>query len=753
MPSVLTRPPASARVAMGALALGAAVAVLALGGRTGAGGGHAVVPFLVSIAREGSVAAAWWVGALGLGLGLVRLVVGPSVASITGAARAGGAGAAPRERTDLDELALALWLGAALLLAAMSVAGSLGAFAAIGPVVAWAPAALGAGLAFRFLREAPVAVDATALPVWSLAAVGGIVGLAALAAASAPGWLWSSEFGGYDALSYHLELPKRWILEGRATGPVEGSVYSALPSFVEIAFAQLMLMRGDIHEGAVACQWWAFGAWLAAAFATARLVRATVQASTVAGAVAFLAFLATPWTIVVGTLAYNDIVPVGLLAAGWLLLRRAPGPRLDARSAAALALVAAVAVGAKPTAALFTVLPLVAIALVERGSRVLRQAPLAAIVGVAVLAPWLVRNAVAYGNPLWPFAHGLLGDGPWSAEQFAIFANAHGPTGGVAKRLALVAREWLAHGVGPAPAKGEPWFPQWGLLPVAGLVGLGLAARGGDGARHARAALAAIAVALLGWLLATHLKSRFLLPTAVPLALGAGLLATRGNSARRATGAIAVSTAALLLPVALYLREPVRDRALEAPAALVGGVPLMTGDVIAAMLAAETDEARRREILAASSTPVAVNHLLPDGAHLVGVGFATPFYLRRPIATATVFDRGPFERVAEAAPGEPQAWGRALRGLGFTHALVDPTMLGRWSESGWLAPALADGGWLAPFVEANRLLMRTSDGKLIVELVGDGEGAGDGVRDGADLGADLGAGAGAIAPPVEPGAR
>ena len=97
-----------------------------------------------------------------------------------------------------------------------------------------------------------------------------------------------------------------------------------------------MLMRGDIHEGAVACQWWAFGAWLAAAFATARLVRATVQASTVAGAVAFLAFLATPWTIVVGTLAYNDIVPVGLLAAGWLLLRRAPGPRLDARSAAAL---------------------------------------------------------------------------------------------------------------------------------------------------------------------------------------------------------------------------------------------------------------------------------------------------------------------------------------------------------------------------------------------------------------------------------
>ncbi|MFM1822045.1 MAG: hypothetical protein RI967_311, partial [Planctomycetota bacterium] len=95
----------------------------------------------------------------------------------------------------------------------------------------------------------------------------------------------------------------------------------------------------------------------------------------------------------------------------------------------------------------------------------------------------------------------------------------------------------------------------------------------------------------------------------------------------------------------------------------------------------------------------------------------------RPIATATVFDRGPFEEAAEAAPGEPRAWGAALRARGFTHALVDPTMLGRWSASGWLAPALTDGSWLAPFVAANRLLMRTSDGKLVIELTGAGAGA------------------------------
>jgi hypothetical protein len=712
------------RLAALAATAGAAAGLLWLGGRTGDGGGHAIGPFLRTLALEGGTALAWWLGALGLGLGLMRAVVGPSVSTIAGAARIDALAspthrAGPRERTDLDELAIALWLGASALLAAVALAGTLGLFAATGPVAAWAPVALGAGLAVRFLREAPIAGDgAPAIPAWSLAGVGAIAALAALAASSAPGWLWSSEFGGYDALGYHLELPKRWLVDRTGFGPVEGNLYSALPSFVEGAFAQLMLMRGDIHEGAVACQWWALGALAATVLATARLARSVGGAT--AGAVAALALLATPWMLVVGTLAYNDVVPAGLLAAGWLLLRRTGGPRLDGRAAAALALLAAAAVGAKPTAALFTVGPLVAIAVVERGSRVLRQAPLAAVVGTAVLAPWLVRNGLAYGNPLWPFAHGLLGDGPWSPGQFKVFAAAHGPAGGPGERLALVWREWIAHGFGPAPAPGEPWFPQWGALPAAGLAGLAIAARRGDSGRAARAALAAIAVALAGWLLATHLKSRFLLPTAVPLALGAGLLATAGPLARHPRPVIAAWSLALLLPCALFLREPVRGEALGAPAALVGGVPLMTGDAVAAMLAAASDDDARRAILGAASTPVVVNHLLPPDARLVGVGFATPFYLRRPIATATVFDRGPFERVAEAAPDDARSWGASLRAQGFTHALVDPTMLERWAASGWLAPVLADGGWLAPFVESNRLRLRTSDGKLVVELLPSG---------------------------------
>ena len=45
------------------------------------------------------------------------------------------------------------------------------------------------------------------------------------AACSAPGWLWGTEFGGFDALSYHLQLPKEWLAAGHVA-PLEHNVYS-----------------------------------------------------------------------------------------------------------------------------------------------------------------------------------------------------------------------------------------------------------------------------------------------------------------------------------------------------------------------------------------------------------------------------------------------------------------------------------------------------------------------------------------------
>ena len=182
---------------------------------------------------------------------------------------------------------------------------------------------------------------------------------------------------------------------GQAVGPVEGNVYSALPSFVEAAFMQLMLMRARIVEGAFACQFWALFAAVATAASVARLARCVVGGES--APVAFLLVLSLPWLLVTGTLAYNDVVPCLFLAAAWgfIASTKRDGRTLDARGAAFLALLAAAAVGAKPTAFLFVALPLLAIVVMQHGVRTLRFAPLVVAVALAVLSRWLVRNQLA----------------------------------------------------------------------------------------------------------------------------------------------------------------------------------------------------------------------------------------------------------------------------------------------------------------------------------------------------------------------
>ena len=692
---------------------GFAASVLFLSGQSGADGASALGGVVRVATREGLLAALWWAAATGIGLWALRLL------------RPTASG--PDARTSLDDLAVAIALGAAALLSAESLLGSLGALNSLGGVVAWGSLGVGAFALGRALREEPVdfggesdaegRADRAGLAL--AFGVGALSGLLAVAASTSPGWLWSSEFGGYDALSYHLTLPKHWLETGSAVGPVAGNTYAYLPGFVEAAFLHLMALRGDAIQGAFACQWWAALGALATAFVVGRLARAcfALDAVVVAALV-----LSVPWISVVGTLAYNDIAPCLFLAGAWLLLVRATGDRrtLDARTSIALAVIAAAAFGAKPTALLFVLLPLLALTLAASGLRALRHAPLVVGVALAVLAPWLVRNAVTTGDPFFPFLTGIFGRGDWSEAQVAVFASAHRPDAAWSARPLLVWSEWIAHGFGAAPAPGEPWFPQWSVLPALGVLGLSIAALR---IRAARLALVAIAIMLAGWLVATHCKSRFLLPTAVPLALGAALALAGGarwlfaGSASRTRGATRLAAAvALLAPFAVYLREPVKgDEVLRAPAALVDSMPLMTGEAIAQAIATAAPDARAG-LLSQATTPFAINHLVPDEARVIAIGFATPFYIRRPIDTTMVWERGALDEIAEQIPTDPARWGAELSARGFTHALIDPAMLERWSASGWLNPALASGAWLEPFVRANTPILRTVDGKILVGI-------------------------------------
>ncbi|MCA9284980.1 MAG: hypothetical protein KDA22_07195 [Phycisphaerales bacterium] len=688
---------------LAAVGLGIGCFMLAAGW-TGPGMDSSLVPALIALIQGGSLAALWLAMALGLGCAVQRFL-------LPGAC----------ERWSVR------WaLGIACALVLDNVLGSLGVLSVLGGAVGWATIAGGALL---LLRERPHAMPGIGEGPfeprdWSRAwrrnrswAAAPAVAVLLLAACSPPGWLWSTEFGGYDALSYHLQLPREWLVLGRVE-PLEHNVYSFLPSFVESAYLHLMVLRGRAQETAVACQLQHAGltliaAWLAGAVAR-RWWTEGEDDGLVAASAATVAVLATGWTIVVGSLAYNEMAVAVLLGGALVLLREdRDGP---ARQGIALGAVVGAACGAKLTAVGFVALPLAAASLALDPGRSLRLAGWVCGAAMATLAPWLLRNAFAVGNPVFPFLTSLLGAGTWTAEQAQVFAHAHAPNGSWGHRLVRLWNQFLRFGVGANPDPGEPWRPLWGLLPWLGtLTAVVSVRRAPAGTRRSIAALLAMVLLQIAfWLGATHLQSRFLVPAVIPLAalfgLGMARIQPREDHRRFADGAaVLVILGWSMGPLFIY-----RDERGGAPSAAIGHEDAFDGS-LEAIAIEHAAPSERTGIVAAASPAFVMNHLLPADARVLLVGDATPWRYRGAFAYQTVWDRGPLSAAVRAAPDDPSSWIAALRNAGFTHLAVETAMLDRWRQSGWLDPVLTPER-LRALVDRTTIVHRSPTGRLVLAL-------------------------------------
>lgn len=717
-----------------AVSLTAAVALALMLGGLDAGVRAASV-----LVKGAPIAIAWMVMAFGFGCPLRRLL-DPSRRTDAAARRPWGA-------------AIQLTLGVAAALWLDVVLGSLGVLTI--PAVAWGMIIVGVVMALLSLRFTPApTTPVDRLVIAALPAVAVLF----LASASTPGWLWSTEFGGYDALSYHLELPKQWLHDG-GIGAAAHNVYGHLPSFFEGAFLHLMALGGDAHGAAPACQMlhalialaagWATGcaaaAWGVAGREARRVARrqesissADDAAAGVAAALGAALVLVTPWIVVVGSLAYSELVTVLMLGAGLALLGSqldservgdslddaGAGRSLTIRGGVALGLLAGAACGAKLTAAGFVAIPLALTALLcwKRSRTPLRPFILASAAGAVtffiVLAPWLLRNAITTGNPLFPFATSTFGLGAWTSEQAAIFAQGHTSDLSIVGRGPKLWDQWLRFGFGPAPTTGDAWAPQWGVLPWGGIVAIALlltlrpapGRAGDDGSRAGSAVGAMLALVLLAqlgfWLLFTHLQSRFLIPTVVPLAIACSIAI--GIRARRSVGIALLLLS--LLPVIVFLRE--RD---GAPLAALDAAEIFTGEFIEQAMPRLTSE-EQHALRSGAPTAWWLNHAL-DGAQVLLLGDARPFWYRGTPATfvwQTTWDRGPFS-AALAASDDPHQWSSMLLDAGFTHVLVEPDMLDRWERSRWNDPLLTAAAALRLAEPPNRVLA-SSPGGVLIEL-------------------------------------
>lgn len=607
-------------------------------------------------ATAGALAGAYVAGAWGLGAAGLRWMA---------------------DRTAAAWLAPAVGLG--LMLSLSHAMGVLGVFELFGPggrrVVAGLPIGVGLVLLAMELMGRRENGGASVHPA-ALALVPGVV-LLVVAAASPPGWLWASEGRGYDTRSYHAQLPAEWLAGGRLW-PLEHNVYSYLPGYVESAFYHLAAIVGEHPAAGSGVGLLSFQCLSAVVMVLAAVLIGRVcwlvlpegarGRAAIATAVAALV-LATPWMIVTGSLAYNEPAVLAL-GAGALLAAMSGGGSHVVRWGLAAFLVGS-ACGAKPTA-LFMVGPVVgAVLVVTTPARVWwKCGGIGAVVGLATLLPWLVRNGLATGNPVFPQMAGVFGQGHWTAEQHARWASGHVFGGSVVDRVKLLV---LPDPAGPFPGGSSMrglLHPHWGLLGAACVI----AALVAPLARRHRVVVAlaiGLGVQIVAWLALTHVQSRFLIPIVLA---GGPLLAV--VCARAGAGGVWVALGLAVVQGGWAGWAYSREGGGQPGVFIAPGPAWFTGG------------------LEPPASPQGVVNFGPPaeagGVLLVGDG-APLYYLGGPLGGplyTTTWDAGLLVEVVSAHPDEPIEQARALREAGVRWLVIDEMELSRLRESGWLDPAL-----------------------------------------------------------------
>ena len=385
--------------------------------------------------------------------------------------------------------------------AALSVLGLFRPWPLIGVVLLWAVP--GASIVIRRRRDCP------ALPRMGLPLVG-MAGVALLVAAT------MSPF--YDQWHQHLGFPWVWLLEG-SVQVLPRNWYSYMPVNSSLLFAYGLGTLGIWSAQVV--HWWC---GLLTVLAVAAIAHRMGGRPAAVGAAWILA--TTPTLLHLATTAGSDLVITLFTAAAWVGLLRAGEERASPTrwwvfAGACVGLAVGTKYSAIGTVAIPAAVGAVVLGRPWRGMGELawfaRRAAIATATALAVFAPWAIRNWVATGNPLFPFANGLFRQSlrvPYEeAARFAAWLSGFDTSPRhLWQGLDLGAFRWSIDG-----------------FPSTGLAYLGLAAAAAVmWQRLARPLATALAVAALTgaafWMASQH-ANRYLLPVLLPAAavLGAAL--------------------------------------------------------------------------------------------------------------------------------------------------------------------------------------------------------------------------------------
>ncbi len=464
----------------------------------------------------------------------------------------------------------------------------------------------------------------------------------------------------FDVLEYHLQGPKEYFLAGRIHY-LTHNIYTNMPFDVEMLHLLGMEVLGDWWWGALA------GQLLVALFAPAAAVLIAATAARVsprAGWIAALVYLSTPWVYRTAVIAYVEgplcFYQAALVWAA-VCVTDDRGRRLAPRHLL-MGLLAGAAMGCKYTALLSAAIPFGLLTLVESWRRRGIGPLVAFVIGwSAILGPWLVKNVVDTGDPVYPLGYRVFHGRDWDEAMQAKWQRVHGP-------------QPITAGAFAGSVVDVAGRSDWQSPLYLALAPLALLARD----RRRLAALLGILAAylFLSWWLATHRLDRFWLPILPVLAVLAGLGA---DWCRRLEWMAILS---LVLGLSLLT-------CLVYDSTALAGFNEWTGDL----------NVLRRTLPHDLNPPLAtLDARMPAEARILLVGQASVFHLRHRVLYNTVFNR---ERIEELSRDrDPDAFRQALHELGVTHVYVDWREIERYRQPGnygftdYVTPARF-AGWVA----------------------------------------------------------
>ena len=490
--------------------------------------------------------------------------------------------------------------------------------------------------------------------------------LALLVTTVPPGVIWAEEGFGYDVLEYHLEVPKEYYHEGQITY-LPHNIYSNFPMNAEMLYLLAMVVKDDAIEAAILAKY--LNVLLGVLFVvTAWLVGREYDPA--AGVVCALVAGSAPWVMFLCGMAYveNGMLFFGMLSVACLGLYADPRRSRDDgwRLVFLTGLFAGLSCGFKYTAVamiafpLFIVLCMLAIGrkrsrtgdvaehedprvLVSLGQRRTRAIlhPAVFLLGTLItFSPWLIKNTVMTGNPVFPLAYDSLGarEGVW--------------TDGLADR-------WQrGHQV---EAKDAPWKARLGRFKERILVDRRLgwwlialslpilfsSAR----SRLDLGLFVAFVLQAIVWLVFTHLFARFAVVMLIPLCVLGG-------------------RSVIAFPHRMY-----RGTFFVAVAAVVAFNTFSAGSIYADELVRKNSNIHGHvewSYRDCDPDPTVAGYLrqrLGADDRVLMVGEARAFYMPKNVDYCVVFNRNP---LAEAVAGaeSPEDVIRWLNSKGYTHLLV-----------------------------------------------------------------------------------